>query len=250
MMELIKNQGFTNKTYRDSQSKQFIKIKNYDSFNHKTPNEILNCFSFVPKTIYEDEEKVVNEWINGDILDPETLTNDQLREIGKKIITLHNSKLKFYKENQVARRFKVYRDKISKLGRKIPVLDKHYKKINLFLKNIDNSAPVHNDLWLFNFINNEKEIFITDWEYATMGDVHFDLAYFIESSNLNKEQERIFLEAYGDDFEPKYLLAHKVIVNALIALWINKHEVIPFDDSLYLKRVDKLISEYDEEYKI
>ncbi|CRH45560.1 Uncharacterised protein [Chlamydia trachomatis] len=51
-----------------------------------------------------------------------------------------------------------------------------------------------------------------------MGDVHFDLAYFIESSNLNKEQERIFLEAYGDDFEPKYLLAHKVIVNALIAL--------------------------------
>ncbi|CRH47036.1 Uncharacterised protein [Mycoplasmopsis arginini] len=59
---------------------------------------------------------------------------------------MHNSKLKFYKENQVARRFKVYRDKISKLGRKIPVLDKHYKKINLFLKNIDNSAPVHNDL--------------------------------------------------------------------------------------------------------
>lgn len=249
-MELVKNQGFTNKTYHDSQSKQFIKIKNYDSFNHKTPNEILNYFSFVPKTIYEDEEKVVNEWINGDILDPETLTNDQLREIGKKIITLHNSKLKFYKENQVARIFKVYRDKISKLGRKIPVLDKHYKKINLFLKNIDNSAPVHNDLWLFNFINNEKEIFITDWEYATMGDVHFDLAYFIESSNLNKEQERIFLEAYGDDFEPKYLLAHKVIVNALIVLWINKHEVIPFDDSLYLKRVDKLISEYDEEYKI
>lgn len=249
-MKLLENQGYTNTTYYDEGKSQFIKMKKFDSFNHKTPNEILNVFSFVPKTIYEDDTKVVNEWIFGKILDDKTVTNDQLKEIGKKLITLHNSKLKFYKENQIARRFKVYREQISKLGRKIPILDKHYKKLNLFLKNIDNSAPVHNDLWLFNFINNEKEIYITDWEYATMGDVHFDLAYFIESSNLSKEQESIFLEAYGDDFEPKYLLAHKIIANALIALWINKHDVIPFDDSLYLKRVDNLIIEYDKKYKI
>ncbi|SYV90622.1 Uncharacterised protein, partial [Metamycoplasma alkalescens] len=52
-----------------------------------------------------------------------------------------------------------------------------------------------------------------------MGDVHFDLAYFIESSNLNAEQEKIFLDAYGDDFEQKYLLVHKILVNALIVLW-------------------------------
>ncbi|MGX9359027.1 phosphotransferase family protein [Mycoplasma sp. 332] len=248
-MKLVKNQGYTNTTYFDEENKQFIKIKKFDSFNHKTPNSILNCFSFVPKTISEDETMVINEWIPGDILNPNTLTNEQLKEIGNKLITLHNSKLKFYKENQIARRFKVYRETISKLGRKIPILDKHYKKINLFLKNIDNSAPVHNDLWLFNFIDNEKGIFITDWEYATMGDVHFDLAYFIESSNLSKEQEKIFLDAYGDDFEHKYLLAHKIIVNALIVLWINKHAIKPFDDKLYLDRVDKLIVEYDKEYK-
>jgi protein licA homolog len=51
-----------------------------------------------------------------------------------------------------------------------------------------------------------------------MGDVHFDLAYFIESSDLNKEQEEIFLTSYGNDYEEKYLLAHKIIVNALIVL--------------------------------
>ena len=38
-----------------------------------------------------------------------------------------------------------------------------------------------------------------------MGDVHFDLAYFIESSELTKEEEKIFLKAYGDDYEEKYL---------------------------------------------
>jgi protein licA homolog len=51
-----------------------------------------------------------------------------------------------------------------------------------------------------------------------MGDVHFDLAYFIESSNLTKDQEKVFFEAYGDDYEPKYLLIHRIIVNALIVL--------------------------------
>ncbi|BAP39376.1 phosphotransferase system PTS [Metamycoplasma canadense] len=249
-MKLVKNQGFTNTTYFDEEKNQFIKVKKYDSFNHKTPNELLNCFSFVPKTIFENEKEIVNEWIEGEILNWKTVTNDQLKEIGKKLITLHNSKIKFYKENQIARRFKVYRETISKFKRKIPVLDKHYKKINLFLKNIDSSAPVHNDLWLFNFINSEKEIFITDWEYATMGDIHFDLAYFIESSNLNKEQEKIFLEAYGDDYEPKYLLAHKIIVNALIVLWINKYEIKPFDDLMYIQRVDLLVDEYDKKYKI
>ncbi|PZW01531.1 phosphotransferase [Metamycoplasma auris] len=247
-MKLIKNQGYTNKTYYDEQTNEFIKIKNYDSFNHKTPNKILNALDFVPKTIYEDDERVVNEWIDGPIMTQETLNDDKLREIAKKLITLHNSKLEFFKENQIARRFKVYREKIKAYGKKIPILDKHYKKINLFLKNIDNSAPVHNDLWLFNFIENKKELYITDWEYATMGDVHFDLAYFIESSQLDKRQEQVFLEAYGDDFEPKFLLAQKVIVNALIVLWINKHEINPFDDTLYLKRVDQLINEYNKQY--
>gem|GEM_PF-4584070 len=74
------------------------------------------------------------------------MTDDILKTIGKNLITLHNSKLKFYKENQIARRFNIYRKKISSLNRKIPILDKYYKKINLFLRNIDNSAPVHNDL--------------------------------------------------------------------------------------------------------
>ncbi|PYF43722.1 phosphotransferase [Metamycoplasma alkalescens] len=249
-MELLKNQGFTNKTYYDKEKNQFIKIKNYDSFNHKTPNVIFNALEFAPKTIYEDHEKIISEWIEGKTLFGTKISNDQLKEIGKKLITLHNSKLDFYKENQLARRFKVYREKISKLGRKIPILDKHYKKLNLFLKNIDNSAPVHNDLWLFNMIENKKGIFITDWEYATMGDVHFDLAYFIESSNLNAEQEKIFLDAYGDDFEQKYLLVHKILVNALIVLWINKHETKPFDDQVYLQRVDNLINEYNQKYQI
>ncbi|TPE57711.1 hypothetical protein FJO69_00745 [[Mycoplasma] falconis] len=247
-MKLIKNQGFTNKTYQDEHNNTFIKIKNYDGFNHKTDNFIINELPFSPTVIKDNEKELVTEWIDGPILNWQTVTDKQLQEIGRNLIELHNSKLPFHKENQIARRFKVYREMIAKLGRKIPVLDKYYKKINLFLKNIDNSAPVHNDLWLFNFIDASDRIYITDWEYATMGDVHFDLAYFIESSNLNERQEKIFLDAYGDDFEPKYLQVHKIIVNALVVLWINKHEVKPFDDSLYCERVEKHMQKFLKEY--
>ncbi|TPR54292.1 phosphotransferase [Metamycoplasma neophronis] len=249
-MKLLENQGFTNKTYHNDDKTEFIKIKSYDGFNHKTDYKILNALDFVPKVIEDTPEKLVTEWIDGPILSPATLTDDQLKEIGKQLITLHNSKLKLAKENQIARRFKVYREMIAKLGRKIPILDKYFKKINLFIKNIDTSAPVHNDLWLFNMIQAKDKIYITDWEYSSMGDVHFDLAYFIESSDLDKRQEEIFFEAYGDDFEPKYLLIHRIIVNALVVLWINKHETKPFDDLKYLERVEKYMQLYLDTYQI
>lgn len=32
-----------------------------------------------------------------------------------------------------------------------------------------------------------EKIFICDWEYVIMGDLNFELVYFIESVNLNKE---------------------------------------------------------------
>ncbi|WP_438341572.1 phosphotransferase [Mycoplasma sp. 3341] len=243
MKHLLKNQGFTNKTYFDDKQNTFIKEKQYDEFNHKIDYQILNKFDFSPKVLYDDEKTLVTEFIKGK--QPE-LNKENLIKIGQMLITIHNSKLRF-PANNLARRFKVYRQKVSELGRKIDVLDKHYKKINLFLKNIDNSAPCHNDLWLFNFIEDEnKNLFITDWEYATMGDVHFDLAYFIESQSLTEEQTQWLYEGYGDDFEPYYVHIHKILVNALVVLWINKHPVKPFDDSLYIKRVDEYMNQLEE----
>lgn len=94
-----------------------------------------------------------------------------------------------------------------------------------------------------------KNIFLVDWEYASMGDVHFDLAYFIESSELTKEEEKMFLKAYGDDYEEKYLLIHKILVNAFIVLWVNKHAVNPFSDTLYNNKIEKYMKEYLEKYK-
>lgn len=247
-MELIENQGYTNKTYHDKSRNLFVKVKSYDPFNHKIDYKILNTLDFSPKVVFDDAQKLETEWIDGLELNPNNLTNEQLKIIGKELITLHNSKLKFPKQNQIARRFKIYLQKISSLNKKVPIVDRYYNKLNTFLKNIDTSAPCHNDLWLFNMIFKNNIVYITDWEYASMGDVHFDLAYFIESSSLTKDQEKVFFEAYGDDYEPKYLLIHRIIVNALIVLWINSHEINPFSDEIYNKRVEKYMQEYLSKY--
>lgn len=247
-MELIENQGYTNKTYHDKSRNLFVKVKSYDPFNHKIDYKILNTLDFNPKVVFDDAQKLETEWIDGLELNPNNLTNEQLKIIGKELITLHNSKLKFPKQNQIARRFKIYLQKISSLNKKVPIIDRYYNKLNTFLKNIDTSAPCHNDLWLFNMIFKNNIVYITDWEYASMGDVHFDLAYFIESSNLTKDREKVFFEAYGDDYEPKYLLIHRIIVNALIVLWINSHEINPFSDEIYNERVEKYMQEYLSKY--
>ena len=247
-MELIENQGYTNKTYHDKSRNLFVKVKSYDPFNHKIDYKILNTLDCSHKVVFNDAQKIETEWIDGLELNPNNLTNEQLKIIGKELITLHNSKLKFPKQNQIARRFKIYLQKISSLNKKVPIIDRYYNKLNTFLKNIDTSAPCHNDLWLFNMIFKNNIVYITDWEYASMGDVHFDLAYFIESSNLTKDQEEVFFEAYGDDYEPKYLLIHRIIVNALIVLWINSHEINPFSDEIYNKRVEKYMQEYLSKY--
>lgn len=151
-MELIENQGYTNKTYHDKSRNLFVKVKSYDPFNHKIDYKILNTLDFSPKVVFDDAQKLETEWIDGLELNPNNLTNEQLKIIGKELITLHNSKLKFPKQNQIARRFKIYLQKISSLNKKVPIIDRYYNKLNTFLKNIDTSAPCHNDLWLFNMI--------------------------------------------------------------------------------------------------
>ncbi|QJG67210.1 phosphotransferase [Mycoplasma phocoenae] len=250
-MKLIKNQGFTNKTFHDVENNRFVKEKQYDEFNHKVDYFQLNRFDFSPKTISNDEHYLTTEFIEG--VNPE-MTNDVLIQIGKSLIQLHNSKLKL-PPCQLSRRFKIYRKKVADLKRSIPVLDKYYKKINLFLRNVDQSAPCHNDYWKNNLIleKDTNKLFVIDWEYASMGDVHFDLAYIIEQENLSDEQIKVLLNAYGDDYSPYKLQIHRILVDALIVLWVNKFPVKPFDESEYIQRIEtnfsKLNSMENDIYK-
>lgn len=233
------SKGFTNQSFKDGQN--FFQAKNHNNFNHKINYDQLALFDFVPKLINNNEQSIRWEWIEGH--EPK-INEINLRKIASQLKVIHNSKLSFPSSNHSAR-VKYYIKKINEKNLKISTINQYYKLICKILKNMDKTTPLHNDLWLMNMIETKDRIFFVDWEYATKGDKHFDLAYFIESSKLTKEQESVFLEEY-EDFTPKYLLFHKVLVNYLVILWNNAQEIKHFEDDQFIKKIEVLVKEIND----
>ncbi len=57
--------------------------------------------------------------------------------------------------------------------------------------------PCHNDLLPANFVHDDRQVWIIDWEYAGMGDPAFDLANFAVNNGLDADGDRELLAAYG-----------------------------------------------------
>ncbi|WP_029906524.1 phosphotransferase family protein [Mycoplasmopsis opalescens] len=233
-MELIKK-GHTNISYFDKN--QFYQIKTNNGFNHKLDYTMLEIFDFVPKLISNNEKEIRWEIIQGN--EPE-LTNENLVKIAVNMAILHNSNLKFPATNH-ASRIKKYRQILQEKNIKINVLNDYFRHVNLTLRKMEKSTPLHNDLWPFNMIDTGKKIFFIDWEYASMGDKHFELAYFIECTELDDEKAKIFLDAYGN-YDEDFLLRHRILVNYLVILWAYSQETLPFDCTKYMQRIRQLDS--------
>jgi len=61
---------------------------------------------------------------------------------------------------------------------------------------MDQVKSCHNDLLASNFIDDGRNIWIVDWEYAGMGDIFFDLGNFAVNQSLNDEQCQLLLQYY------------------------------------------------------
>lgn len=241
MEEVVKKKiekGHTNISFFDNNV--FIQEKVLDGFNHKTPLidiENLN-FDFVPKLISENDKEIRREFIDGESL--YNFSKNDLEQIADNLLLLHNSKAKFAKNN-IIDRVKKYRKILTSKSIKIKIIEDSYKLINNILSSMFTTTPIHGDLWQENIIKStNNELFFIDWEYSHMGDHHYELAYFIESVGLNKEQEEIFLNKY-DDYNEAYLIKHKILVNYLIILWIFSKDTKPFDETKVVKRLEELI---------
>jgi len=56
--------------------------------------------------------------------------------------------------------------------------------------------PCHNDLWESNLLDDGTRIRIIDWEYAGMGDIHFDLANLAAHNGFSEVEDETLLHAY------------------------------------------------------
>ncbi|RIV16698.1 phosphotransferase [Mycoplasmopsis gallopavonis] len=235
--------GHTNNSYQKEGN--FFQEKKVNEFNHKLDYSLLANFDFVPKLIEDNQESVTWEWIDSQEL---KFTPDVLKQIAQNFKKLHDSNLKFPARN-VASRVKKYRKILQDKGVKIDVLNDYYKRINLILKHSENNRPLHNDLYKANIILDKKgKVFFIDWEYASMGDKHFDLAYFITGSFLTKEEEEIFLNEY-DSYWEEYLLQQKILVYYLTILWLHAQPIMPFSDQHSIEKLKEAVAEFDYKKK-
>ena len=236
------NKGHTNKIkYIDGDT--FVVSKTKNGFNHRIDYKILNEFDFAPKVLEDTDEKIVF-----DKKDDVWLTKpnkDDLRALGLMIRKIHMSELKFPKNNLreiIKARLKIIHDK----KMHVPVIEDNWAKMNKLLGRMGRLNPCHNDLWMENILKDKDgKLWIVDWEYAAMGDKHFDLAYYIESQRLNEEEEMIFLDSYNsqDDYQawiPEWMNGYKMFVHWYTLIWAYSQKTMPFDVSWMEKRFNEL----------
>jgi thiamine kinase-like enzyme len=78
--------------------------------------------------------------------------------------------------------------------------------------------PCHNDLLNANFIADGSRLWIVDWEYAGMGDPHFDLGNFAVNHELDADGEQLLLDAYGSE-EREALILMRFMSDFREAMW-------------------------------
>ncbi|MBD5423422.1 MAG: phosphotransferase [Mycoplasma sp.] len=236
------NIGYTNNSFENDG--YFYQKKNKNGLNHKTNYSVLSNFDFVPKLISDNEFDSTWEWIDGKSLD--NPTKEDLIKLVNILKILHNSNVQFSKSN-IRRRIMVYRQILKEKNIRIDIIDDFYQKINNILKNIDTSKPIHGDLYRTNIIkrNSDGKLFIVDWEYSHMGDIHYELAYIIEAYEFDRETEIFFLKEYGN-YDPYILLKHKILVNYITVLWLYSQNEMPFSPNKILEKLRIMYKEINE----
>lgn len=218
--------------------------KTYNGFNHLLDYRELSKFSFVPKLIANDDKQTVWEYIEGRT--GRGFSAQELTFLAKHLRELHKSDIKL-PPNNMRRRVNAYLKIINEKNIRVPAINMHFIRAQRILTDMRRYNPCHNDVWNENIIRtSDHRLFLIDWEYATMGDKHFDLAFFIESERLTPEQEAVFLEAYNSvDGEESYfarpLFLHKFLVNYITLCWAYAQEKMPFD----ITAIEKYLVNFD-----
>ena len=235
--------GHTNKEKYINEDNNLVIKKTYTGFNHKLNYELTQVFDFVPKLIKDNEELSEWQYIEGDVLN--NPTDEDLKQLGRMMRQIHLSDIKLPKNN-LRQRVKQYIRTVNDKYLKIDEINEHWKTMQKLMTKMGNLNPSHNDIWWENIVKDpNNKLWLVDWEYATMGDKHFDLAYYIESAKLDERQEGILLDAYGenDDYRAhieEWMDDYKLFVNWLTLVWGYAQDELPFPMDNIKKRINEL----------
>ncbi len=211
--KLLENQGYCNENYLLKAEGEKYLIRKFKLQNDRKSEFKMQTLAYdkniAAKIILLDEENglMISAFLEGKhkmILD-----EDDLKKLALVLRKLHSIKLK---------------SKPLNLKNILTSKSKEVKQAFVTLEAYETEEVLcHNDLNPKNILFTDEVKFI-DWEFANVMDRYFDLASICIEFNLNKTDEKYFLEQYFDAGEEIYkekLAAYKTIYKVLCAQWFE-----------------------------
>ena len=230
--------GITNSNYRiDTKGESFaLRIAGADTEllgitreYEYAANLVAGKMGIAPEVIYviEPEGYLVTRFITARPFPPEEITQpENLRRVMEVLRKIH-SMPEIPGIFSVFRTVENYAETAHRYNVEFPenfdwLIERMNKAESALLTEPEPLRPCHNDLLNANFLINDGQIYILDWEYAGMGDIYFDLANFSDHHELSDEQDHMLLECYFGEVTEKQL-AHlkimKVMSDLREAMW-------------------------------
>ena len=174
-LTLLENQGFSNTNYILKTSKKSYAIRVFGSLHVNRKKEFMIANKAYKKgigakPIYHDDCFMISEFLEG--FHKYRLKKEDIKNIALLLKRLHSIKIE--------------------------------KKLFNFKRKY---VLCHNDLNPKNFIFSDN-IKLIDWEYASSNDQYFDLLSVVTEFNLNKKEEKLFLQYY---FKSSYSISRKKV---------------------------------------
>ncbi len=172
-----------------------------------------------PEVLYfiEPEGYLVTRFVDGTVIPPEQMVSPHnLRRVAEKLRRFHQEAPRLPGEFNVFRRVEMLTEVSRRHNCRFPDnFDWILQRMHQVEQTLSDSDfvlhPCHDDLLNLNFLDEQGEIRILDWEYAGMGDVTYDLANFSSHHRLDDDPLRLLLQAYFGEVTPRQFARLKLL---------------------------------------
>lgn len=184
----------------------------------------LHFLPFSPKPYFSTDDFSLLEWLDGTV--PQAFSDRLLQKLATHLATLHSLDLQAVKfaektaKLDLAERCRFLWSKLNIEQQAALNFAPPFEPITPFMQ-----AVCHHDVHLGNLVEQNEELFLIDWEYATISDPALELALFLHANPLSCEQQAVFFAAYFAKFhgERTACLAkmqeYQPLVQKLTELW-------------------------------
>ncbi len=195
------NEGLNHLVYKITTAKgTFVARLHPTRPTNPTEIELQNTMAklgFTPQIIEHNQQMAIIEYINGLHTSAHQWPQVELKQFARQLVMVHQVKPPMALPTlDLVQHLTQYRNQLVLTA----IEQQQFIDVITGLERLSPRPPTlglcHNDLNPQNIICRQGKKYLIDWEYATMGDVFFDLAGFIVEHQLEGDKADVFLRTY------------------------------------------------------